>query len=92
MGTQKLSFGWKVNRRADGFEQQHGRFTMEVFWSEAERVWKWAVWVDQNIDGKFQQSILAQGRSGRLADAKKTVMREAAEFERDSIDEDKKFR
>lgn len=85
MGAEKvLMFGWRSNSGADGFEQDHGRYVMEVFWNESARKWEWVIW-----SGAM---IVAQNESPSLAEAKKAVLRSAAHLEREAIKEDKKFR
>jgi hypothetical protein len=89
---QSMSYGWRSNKAADGFERDHGRFTMEVFWFETKRAWAWMVWASANVEGKTDQVIVTQGRRPRLDDAKQEVMREAASLEKEAIREDQKFR
>jgi hypothetical protein len=89
---QAMSFGWRTNAGADGFEQDHGRFTMEVFWNEVKRVWAWNVWAGVSRAGKRDQSIVANGTEFLLHDAKKAVLRVASGLERQALVEDQKFR
>lgn len=80
-----MGFGWRANLSADGFEQHHGRFTMEVFWSDAERSWSWVIWSGKNL-------ILDVNKSLRLSleEAKHQVLKEASALERQALQEDKK--
>ena len=89
---KRNTFGWRMNANADGFEQPHGRFTMEVFWNDAKRVWSWAVWAGAKVNGKREQSIIMSGHTPLLDDAKDTVLREASALEREALVEDQKFR
>ena len=45
MGKQNLRFGWKANQNADGFEAEHGRFVVEVWWNGS---WYVNVWNEHN--------------------------------------------
>lgn len=89
---KRNAFGWRMNANADGFEQPHGRFIMEVFWNDDKRVWSWAVWAGASVKGRNEQTIIMSGRAPSLEDAKKAVLREATELERDALMEDQKFR
>jgi hypothetical protein len=91
-GKRQFEFGWRVNQGADGFEQTHGRFTMEVFWHEPKRSWGWVVWSTLMIDGTKRQAKIAEGVENTLINAKKTVLRSASALERESLLEDQKFR
>lgn len=88
----KPSFGWVANARSDGFEQEHGRFTMEVFWHEKTRSWGWRVWADAMVNGQHDQVVLAVDYEVNLDSAKRSVLQEASILERAAISEDKKFR
>ena len=93
MGSKRqMNFGWKVNRDADGFEQDHGRFTMEVYWHDLKRTWVWAIWADVVANGKREATVIKRSLAPTLADAKKAVLRVASQFERDALTEDQKFR
>lgn len=89
---QEMSFGWRANANADGFEQDHGRFTMEVFWNEVKRVWAYNIWAGVNRAGKRDQSVVSTGMEFLLHDAKKGALRMASELERRALAEDQKFR
>jgi hypothetical protein len=86
---KELSFGWRTNSNADGFEQHHGRMTMEVFWSDTEQTWSWMLW--SNI-GSSPQAIEASPVSLRLslAEAKQQVLKQASVIERQLMQADKK--
>lgn len=91
---EQRSFGWRVNGGADGFEQPHGRFTMEVFFSEKKRDWTWFVWAGGNktaADAR-NQNIVDRGSELMLSDAKKAVLRAASALEREALIEDQKYR
>ena len=91
---QITSFGWRVNGSADGFEQPHGRFTMEVFWDDANRdmPWAWLVWTNALVQGKADQTIVSKGKEPSLDWAKRAVIEKAAKLEKVALQEDKKFR
>lgn len=89
---QAMSFGWRTNASADGFEQTHGRFTMEVFWHDKRRVWAWNVWAGVSRAGKQEQDIVDSGFAHLLHDAKKQVLRVASVLEREALAADQKFR
>lgn len=76
--SKALTFGWMSNTGADGFEQEHGRFTAEVYWDDVVRVWKWVVWgPDQNV--------LNRGHHKALAGAKIASLRLAADLEKQAL-------
>lgn len=90
---QNMSFGWRSNASADGFERDHGRFTMEVFWFERKREWAWNVWsASKNAQGERDQAIVSQGIESDLDAAKQSVIKEAAALEREAIAADAKFK
>lgn len=90
---QSMSFGWRSNAAADGFERDHGRFTMEVFWSERKREWAWNVWAAGiNAEGKRDQVVITQGIESTLDLAKTAVIKEAAALEREALIEDSKHK
>lgn len=89
---QSMTFGWRSNAAADGFERDHGRFTMEVFWFESKKEWAWNVWSGGTVNGKRDQVIVAQGIESALDGAKQAVITEAAALEREAIKADEKFR
>jgi hypothetical protein len=84
MADKALSFGWRINGGADGFEQDHGRYVMEVWWHDDGRGWQWIVW-----DGA---TIVSQNSEPTLEGAKKAALRSASHLERVAVSEDKKFR
>ncbi len=90
---KQRSFGWRVNGGADGFEQPHGRFTMEVFFSDVKRDWTWFVWAGSPGKGaRHSQTIVDRGAESLLTDAKKAVLRAASALEREALIEDQKLR
>ncbi len=82
MKDKALAFGWTANQKADGFEQEHGRFTVEVFWNEGNHMWSWIVWSPAVKD---EQEILSRGRELRLASAKVTGLRAASDLEKGAL-------
>lgn len=90
---KNTSFGWRANGAADGFEQDHGRFTMEVFFQDKTRQWVWLVWSSGPIvSGQPSHTIVSKGTTKTLEDAKVVVHETAARMERDAIKEDQKRR
>ena len=90
---KNTSFGWRANGGADGFEQDHGRFTMEVFFEEASKMWTWLVWsAGPIVSGQPSHTIVARGKKALLTDAKAIVLENAARMEKEAIKEDQKFR
>lgn len=87
-----LAFGWRINENADGFEQSHGRFIIEVFWNSKILKWGIAVWANRMIGGDNTQLIVREGTESDLTDAKKAGLRMAAVLEKEAIMEDIKSR
>jgi hypothetical protein len=85
----KADYGWRINGSQDGFEQEHGRFIMEVFWFGAKHMWAWSVWARNVVDGRVDQVIVAQGRHKDLDAAKAEVLHEAADLEKEAMRKDR---
>ena len=89
---KNLTFGWRINGNADGFEQDHGRFVMEVFWNDRKRTWAFNIWTRALVGGRPDQVIVNKGIAPSLVEAKQAALREASVREREALNEDKKFR
>lgn len=75
----KMAFGWRSNANADGFEQNHGRYTVEVYWKEDEGSWGVHVWQNMmNEDNKIVPTIIREAASNTLAGAKYMAISMAA--------------
>lgn len=81
MGKPNLRFGWVVNAHSDGFESEHGRFTVEVFWSRDN--WHSIVWNEHN-------TIVHQAKHGLdLDEAKRAAHEQATRLEKEAVRADR---
>lgn len=77
----KSAFGWKANGTADGFEQSHGRYTLEVYWNERTRRWSALVWQTIiNEDKVKTPTIIREGDTETLRGAKHMAVSMAADL------------
>lgn len=81
----QLAFGWRSNTNADGFEQDHGRFTIEVYWKGSKRTWGVNIWGRVLVDGKYQMAVIREGSDPDLNSAKKIGLRLATTLEKEAL-------
>ena len=80
-----LAFGWRANGNADGFEQEHGRFIIEVYWNSKKREWGVYIWGRVSAGGKVEQRIMRETSDPDLTQAKKIGIRIASVLEKEAL-------
>ena len=85
MPATNLAFGWKANGSADGFEQAHGRFVIEVYWNSKKRHWGINIWGRKIVDGVSEQITVREGYDPDLNTAKKIGLRMASVLEKEAL-------